>query len=196
MKNGFFENFAKFTGKHLRFAKFSRTPFLQNTSTTATLLRWGTANSVWKTSDEYSLSRNTNLRITVQVYHFFLGSINFHCIFSSVQRVHCQKQPPDQTCSVEKGVLKNFVNFTRKHLCWSLFLIKFRPGTCLEEHLPKTAFALHTSQSLLGFTLYLAPSSSSLLLLRSSRPVVFYKTRCSQKFCKIHRKTPVPESLF
>ena len=84
MKNGFFENFAKFTGKHLRFAKFSRTPFLQNTSTTATLLRWGTANSVWKTSDEYSLSRNTNLRITVQVYHFFLGSINFHCIFSSV----------------------------------------------------------------------------------------------------------------
>ena len=38
----------------------------------ATLLKWGTANSVWKTSDEYSLSRNTNLRSTVQVYHFFL----------------------------------------------------------------------------------------------------------------------------
>ena len=37
----------------------------------ATLLKWGTANSVWKTSDEYSLSRNTKLRSTVQVYHFF-----------------------------------------------------------------------------------------------------------------------------
>ena len=24
-------------------------------------------------------------------------------------------------CTVEKGVLKNFTNFTGKHLCWSLF---------------------------------------------------------------------------
>ena len=28
-------------------------------------------------------------------------------------------------CSVKKGVLKNFADFTRKYLCWSLFLIKF-----------------------------------------------------------------------
>ena len=27
-------------------------------------------------------------------------------------------------------------------------------------------------------------------------PEVFYKKRCSQKFPKIHRKTPVPESFF
>ena len=26
-------------------------------------------------------------------------------------------------CSVKKGVLEKFTNFTRKHLCWSLFLI-------------------------------------------------------------------------
>ena len=32
MKKGVLENFAKFTGKHLWFAKFSKTPFLQNTS--------------------------------------------------------------------------------------------------------------------------------------------------------------------
>ena len=37
----------------------------------ATLLKWGTANNVWKTSYEYSLSRNTNLRSTVQIRHFF-----------------------------------------------------------------------------------------------------------------------------
>ena len=37
----------------------------------ATLLKWGTANNVWKTSDEYSLSRNTNLRSTAQIYRFF-----------------------------------------------------------------------------------------------------------------------------
>ena len=79
---GVLENFAKFTGKQLWFAKFSGTPFLQNTSATATLLKWGTANSVWKTLDEYSLSRNTNLRSTVQLYHFFFGSINFQCMSS------------------------------------------------------------------------------------------------------------------
>ena len=32
MKKGVLENFAKFTGKHLWFAKFSKTPFLQNAS--------------------------------------------------------------------------------------------------------------------------------------------------------------------
>ena len=32
MKKGVLENFAKFTGKHLWFAKFSKTPSLQNTS--------------------------------------------------------------------------------------------------------------------------------------------------------------------
>ena len=54
----------------------------------ATLLKWNTANSVWKTSDEYSLSRNTNLRSTVQVYHFFFQQdklsvyffIGLHCL--------------------------------------------------------------------------------------------------------------------
>ena len=38
-------------------------------------------------------------------------------------------------CSVKKDVLKYFPNFTRKHLCWSLFLIKFqafRPTTLLK----------------------------------------------------------------
>ena len=31
---------------------------------------------------------------------------------------------------------------------------------------------------------------------RSSRPEVFCKDKSYQKFCKIHRKTPVRESLF
>ena len=61
----------------------------------ATLLKWGTANSVWKTSDEYSLSRNTNLRSTVQVYHFFFGRINFQCMSSLVYTVYCEKQPSE-----------------------------------------------------------------------------------------------------
>ena len=35
-----------------------------------------------------------------------------------------QKQPPEVFCKI--GVLKNFANFTEKHLCWCLFLIKLQ----------------------------------------------------------------------
>ena len=38
MKKSVLESFAKFTGKHLWFAKFSKTPFLQNTSARLLLL--------------------------------------------------------------------------------------------------------------------------------------------------------------
>ena len=31
-----------------------------------------------------------------------------------------------QRCFVKKNVLKNFVNLSEKHLCWSLFLIKLQ----------------------------------------------------------------------
>ena len=40
-------------------------------------------------------------------------------------------------CSVKKGVLKTFANFTGKHLCWNLFLITlqvFRPATLLKRY--------------------------------------------------------------
>ena len=67
-EKGGFKNFAKFSGKYLWFLKFSRTPFLQNTSAAVTLLIWGTVNSIWKTSDKYFLSRNADLRSTLQVY--------------------------------------------------------------------------------------------------------------------------------
>ena len=61
----------------------------------AALLKWCTAKSVWKNSDGYLVTRNTNLRSPVHVYHFFLGSINFQCMFSLVYTVYCQKQPSE-----------------------------------------------------------------------------------------------------
>ena len=94
-EKGVLEKLTKFTEKHMWFAKFSRIPFLQNTSATATLLKSGTANSVLKTLDEYSLSINTNLKNTIQVHNLFLSSMNFLCIFSLVYTVYYQKQPPD-----------------------------------------------------------------------------------------------------
>ena len=69
----------------------------------ATLPKWDTANSVWKTSDEHSLSRNTNLRSFVQVYHFFFQQdklsmyvfIGLHCLLPEAAirvEVFCKKR--------------------------------------------------------------------------------------------------------
>ena len=72
------------------------------------------------------------------------------------------------------------------------------PDTYFEEHLPKTAFSLHTHHSLqlIRFTLYSAhSSSSSLLLLRSSHPEVFYKKGVLRYFAKITWKH-LCQSLF
>ena len=96
MKKSVLENFAKFTGKHLLFTKFPKTSFYGTPLDYcfllfhATLLIWGTPNIVWKTSDEYSLSRNINLRSTVHVYHFFFWQdklsvyvfIGLHCLLT------------------------------------------------------------------------------------------------------------------
>ena len=83
-----------------------------------------TANSVLKTSDEYSLPTNISLRITVQVNHFFLGSINCQSMFSFIYN-SCLL--PEAATGVEmfigKGALKNSVNLTGNCLCCSLFLI-------------------------------------------------------------------------
>ena len=50
--------------------------------------------------------------------------INATAVSSSVSQT--QKQPPDVL--YEKTTLKDFAIFTGKHLCWSLFLIKFGGG--------------------------------------------------------------------
>ena len=75
-----------------------------------------------------------------------------------------------QRCSVKKGTVKNFANFTGNHLCWSLFLImlqvfraatllkrysntefsyeicKIFKSTCFKDHLRKTASTCFTSE--------------------------------------------------
>ena len=50
-------------------------------------------------------------------------------------RKWCESRSSHRRCSTKKVVLKNFTMFTRKHLCWILFLIKlqaFRPTTLLK----------------------------------------------------------------
>ena len=45
-----------------------------------------------------------------------------------------------QRYSVEKGVLKNFANFTRKYLCWSIFLINLQTFSALLKRDSDTGF--------------------------------------------------------
>ena len=93
--------------------------------------------------------------------------------------LHCLL--PEAAIRVEvfckKGVLKDFVNFIRKHLCWSLFLIKLQAWHLFWRTSANdcfcTALALHHSLLLISFTLYSAPSSLSLLLLLISPMFVF-----------------------
>ena len=46
--------------------------------------------------------------------------VNIMCTMSP-RRTLCQTRTRHRRCSVKIGVLKNFANFARKHLCWSLF---------------------------------------------------------------------------
>ena len=134
----------------------------------------------------------------------------------------------------EIGVLKNFTNFTRKHQCCSLFLIKlqaFRSETLHKEtqtqvfsceacEILKNKFFAELHRATASLTIYsevklvkeqqkriVQCTQNEVVLLelllksyqsnlQEQPPELFCKSRCSQKFCKIHRKKPVPESLF
>ena len=57
-------------------------------------------------------------------------------IFSFLLFCFRESKSNHRKCSVKKSVLKNLANFTGKHLCWRLFLIKLQ-AFC--EHLLTTA---------------------------------------------------------
>ena len=69
--------------------------------------------------------------VTVRIF-----DINFNRIMTKSFHMNLKKQPPEMFC--EKGVLRNFTKFTRKHLCQSLFFNKVagpRPATLLKKRL-------------------------------------------------------------
>ena len=71
-------------------------------------------------------------------------------------------------CSVRKGVLRNFVKFTRKHLCHSIFFNKvpgLRPATLLKNRLWHRCFPVNFAKFLR--TPFLQNTSGRLLLEKS-----------------------------
>ena len=102
MNKGVLGNFVKFTG-NLWFAKFSETPFLQNTSGGLLLAFSCNVTKMRYSVCETSLFRNTNLRSTVQVRHFFFRQdklsvyvfIGLHCLLPEAAirvEVFCKKK--------------------------------------------------------------------------------------------------------
>ena len=80
-----------------------------------------------------------------------------------------------QRCSVRKGVLRNFVKFTGKHLCQNLFFNKvagLRPATLLKKRLWRRCFLLscefwNISKNTF-FTEHLWATASDLFLIKKS----------------------------
>ena len=80
----------------------------------------------------FLLGDNPTLIITVQSSYWlkilgscFLKSLLLVKYKGRLEMVDCTKH--HRTCSIRKSVLRKFANFAWKHLCWSLFLIMFRP---------------------------------------------------------------------
>ena len=119
-----------------------------------------------------------------------------------------------QRCSVKKGVHKNFGNFTRKHLSWSLFLIKlqvFRPATLLKRN-SNTGVLLWNLQIFKNvyFEEYLWASASVVssswhlcwnlfIKLQAWRPAILLKTDSQHVFsceiCRLFKDTYFEENL-
>ena len=54
----------------------------------------------------------------------------------------------DYLKAATRGVLKNFVRITGKHLCWSLFLTKLQACKSIKKRLQHWCFPLHVSKFL------------------------------------------------
>ena len=67
------------------------------------------------------------------------------------------------------GVLKNFENFTRKHLCWSLFLIKLQDCNFIKEA-PHRFFPVKFAKSL---RTHFSTEHLRWLLLKSKKFLIF-----------------------
>ena len=61
-----------------------------------------------------NISTNSNLRSIVQVYHFFLGSINVQRMFSLVYTVYYQKPAREVEVFCKKRYSEKFCKFHRK----------------------------------------------------------------------------------
>ena len=124
----FYNSFAKFVGKHLRWSLFlSKLACSFITIETPAQVFSCECNEIFKNTFFY---RKTSMLLHIQVDCF-------QQIFQLVQRnafSFAQKQPAEVFS--EKRCSRKFRDIHRKNLCWSLFLVKlqtFRPSTLVRR---------------------------------------------------------------
>ena len=105
----------------------------------------------------------------------FFGRINFQCVFICL---HCLLREAAIRVVVfcKKRVLKDFINFIEKNLCWSLFLIKLQGSHLFWRTSSNDCFctALAPLTVTMELSVLLSPcSSSSLVILLVSPMSVF-----------------------
>ena len=93
------------------------------------------------------LRKESNSLIYQKKFFFFLNtfSLNYFRIlkthrYNFSSKIFCkylllmwEYRSSRRRCSVKEGVLKDSANFTEKHLCWSLFLIKLQASTLIKR---------------------------------------------------------------
>ena len=106
-----------------------------------------------------------------------------------------QKQPFSKFYKI--CLLKNVTKFTEKHRCWSLckITLKVLQHRCFSVNFRYFFNFFHRTPPYDSFWNFLAIASLKVSLQKQSFPYVL-QNRCSLKFHIIHRKTPVPQSLF
>ena len=100
-------------------------------------------------------------------------------------------------CSAKKVVLKNFVNFTRNHLCWNFFLINLQVSSTSVQHLRITAavflksnlqkmYFTHKPKTLFSFLVFIKYffTSSALQTLVSPNLCLLLRLSCMLNICK------------
>ena len=144
---------------------------------------------------------------------------------TNVSNFFCIKRSSHRGCSIEKGVIKNFAKFTGMQLCRSLIFDKFSCIATLSknsiEHRYFSANFCKIFKNTFFTEHFLTPPGDCFCIDREVQsyqindwqwkyPLFNQKIwklaeavvwKCSvkkviRKFRKIHRKTPVPETLF
>ena len=80
-----------------------------------------------------------------------LNSLNFFWIWTKISEILTVVRSSHQRCSVTKGVLRNFENFTGKNLCQCLFFNKdagLSPATLLKKRLWHRCFPVNFAKFL------------------------------------------------
>ena len=92
----------------------------------------------WEPNINFSRNKkiiNLCLRSHILRSDHFVSEVIFNIWFSMLRSTHRKWYLKMWYLKIFKGFLKNFVNFTRKHLYWSLFIIKFHTFRTFQKFL-------------------------------------------------------------